>query len=65
MHQKAGLHDTKVMQSNMAMLTIYQGKEKKNVCTLSTTNKSVVIHGDAKKDPETVSSLLQQDEGRS
>ena len=53
-HQKAALHHTQVMQSDRATLTIYQGKEKKNVCILSTMHTSVEIGDDPKKKPETV-----------
>lgn len=53
-HLKAGLHDTKVMQSDSATLAIYQGKEKKNVCILSTMHTSVEIRDDVRKRPETV-----------
>ena len=42
------------MQSDRATLTIYQGKEKKNVCILSTMHTSVEIGDDPKKKPETV-----------
>ncbi len=51
---KTALYDTKVMQSECATVTIYQGKERKNVCILSTMHTSVEISKDAKKRPETV-----------
>lgn len=46
--RKPGLHDTRVMQSDRAMLSIYLGKEK-NSCILSTMHKSTEILYDAKK----------------
>lgn len=52
-HLKAGLQDNKVVQSDSATLTIYQGKEKKNVCILSTMHTSVERCDNAKKMPET------------
>ncbi|XP_049440208.1 uncharacterized protein LOC125893527 isoform X1 [Epinephelus fuscoguttatus] len=53
-HQKAALHDTKVLQNDRATLTLYQGEDKKNVCILSTLHSSVEICDDAEKKPETV-----------
>ncbi|KAM7367487.1 hypothetical protein PAMP_013779 [Pampus punctatissimus] len=53
-HLQAALYDTKVMRSDSATVSIYQGKEKKNVCILSTMHTSVEIHDDPKKRPETV-----------
>lgn len=54
-HQKAPLHDTKVMKSDKATLTIYQGKVKKNVCILSTMHQTVTLESDSqRKKPDTV-----------
>uniref|UniRef100_A0A1A8U1F2 PiggyBac transposable element-derived protein domain-containing protein n=1 Tax=Nothobranchius furzeri TaxID=105023 RepID=A0A1A8U1F2_NOTFU len=53
-HQKAHIYDTKVMLSERATLTIYQRKERKSVCILSTMHKSVEITEGPKKKPSTV-----------
>uniref|UniRef100_A0A1A7XFA5 PiggyBac transposable element-derived protein domain-containing protein n=1 Tax=Iconisemion striatum TaxID=60296 RepID=A0A1A7XFA5_9TELE len=53
-NQKAHIYDTKVMLGERATLTIYQRKERKNVCILSTLHKSVEICEGPKKKPSTV-----------
>ncbi|XP_063764952.1 uncharacterized protein LOC134881497 [Eleginops maclovinus] len=53
-HRQATLFTTKVMQSDGVTLTIYQGKNGKKLCILSTMHASVEICADAERKPETV-----------
>lgn len=48
------LFTTKVLKSENATLTVYQGKAKKNVCILSTVHTDVAITSGQKAKPETV-----------
>ena len=51
---KQPLHNTKLMKTSDATLTIYQTKPQKNVCILSTMHRTIVMGADPKKKPESV-----------
>ncbi|KAJ8892573.1 hypothetical protein PR048_005154 [Dryococelus australis] len=52
---KAPLYVTVVMKKNETILTVYQGKKKKNFLVLSTLHPNISIGNDQKHLPETVS----------
>ena len=54
MNQQVELFNTKVLKCGDVTLTVYQGKQRKNVCILSTVHTGVGTFSGAKPKPVSV-----------